>query len=140
MMTKGKQLNAITISLCLFDFNLINNSDSAFSVRNPEKMTMKMIPALNPVRIQNQITQGVMIHLTVKYQLVRFLWVIYPSRNIEGDAAGVEVEADQKVHPHHGVDPEVGQGVAQEADQHVHIHAPRHEARDLCKFQTILSN
>lgn len=105
------------------------------SVRILEKMTMKMIPALNLVRTQNQTTQEVMIHLMLMYRLVRFPLVISLNRNIEGDAAEavVEVEADQGVLPHHEVNHEVGLEVVREADQHVHIHVQHHEDRDLSK-------
>lgn len=97
-------------------------------------MMMKMIPALNLVQIPNLIIREVMINLTVTYQLVHFLLVIYQSRSIEGDAAEVEVEADQSVHHHRVADRGADQGAVQVADQHVLIHGPHQEVLDLSKF------
>lgn len=77
-----------------------------------------------------------MNNLTVRYQLVHFRLVIYQSRIIEGDAAEVEVVADQRVHLHRVADLEVDQGAVQVADQHVHIHDPHQEVLDLSKFES----
>lgn len=103
---------------------------------------MKMIPAPNRAQIQNQIIQEVMINLTVTYQLVRCLLVIYRNPSIEGDAAEAEVEAaavavaNQKVHPLHreAADRGAVHEAAHKANPHVHIHVQHHADLDPSKY------
>lgn len=127
-MTKGKNVQSNP-------FNLTKFNCFCFFAALIRMMTT--ILALIRRRIQNQITQEVMISL---YQLVHYLLKIY--RNpIIGDGVAevraVEVVVSRKAHPHRKVDRGVGRGAVHEANQHGRVHAQHRAVQGLTGKSTI---